>query len=44
MQKQFEDMGEQTGNLTGAEFAVFLQKETEKWAEVIKISGATVSD
>jgi tripartite-type tricarboxylate transporter receptor subunit TctC len=44
VQKKFDGMGSPVGNLTGDDFAKFLKKETEKWAEVVKISGATVSE
>lgn len=44
VQKKFEGMGSPVGDLTGDDFVKFLKKETEKWADVIRISGATVSD
>jgi tripartite-type tricarboxylate transporter receptor subunit TctC len=44
VQKKSEEMGSPVGNLTGEEFTKFLNKETEKWAGVIRISGATASE
>jgi tripartite-type tricarboxylate transporter receptor subunit TctC len=44
VQKKFDEMGSPVGNLTGDAFAKFLKEETEKWADVVKISGATVSE
>ncbi|RKE68245.1 Bug family tripartite tricarboxylate transporter substrate binding protein [Pseudorhodoplanes sinuspersici] len=44
VQKKFEGMGSPVGDLTGDDFAKFLKKETEKWADVIRISGATISE
>ena len=44
VQKKFEGMGTPVGDLSGNDFAKFLKKETEKWADVVRISGATVSE
>lgn len=44
VRKTFEDMGERVGTLTDAAFASFVKKEAEKWAEVVRISGASVAE
>jgi tripartite-type tricarboxylate transporter receptor subunit TctC len=41
LQKKFETTGAQVAAISGAKFADFIKKETEKWADVIKTSGAS---
>jgi len=44
VQKKFDAMGSPVGDLTGDDFAKFLKRETERWAEGVRISGATISE
>ena len=37
---RIHELGAEPGNLTGKAFAEFMQRETEKWGEVIRKSGA----
>lgn len=43
VQKKFEAMGSPVGDISGNDFEKFLKKETEKWADVVRIAGATAS-
>jgi len=38
--RQFLDLGTRAGGNTRAEFASFVKSETQRWAEMVKISGA----
>jgi tripartite-type tricarboxylate transporter receptor subunit TctC len=41
LQKKFETTGAQVAAISGAKFGDFIKMETEKWADVIKTSGAS---
>ena len=43
LQKQFAQQGFDAGWMTPAEYGKFLDNEIRKWAEVVKVSGATVN-
>ena len=40
VQRRFEETGAQAGAIFAQDFRRFLRKERDKWAEVIKASGA----
>lgn len=44
VQKSFEATGAQVAAISGAKFREFLQVETEKWADVIRTSGAFIGE
>jgi tripartite-type tricarboxylate transporter receptor subunit TctC len=44
VQKSFETTGAQVAAISGARFGDFIKTETEKWADVIKRSGASIAD
>lgn len=44
IKKSFEARWSQAANVSGQEFAQYLKREKEKWADVIKISGASVTE
>jgi tripartite-type tricarboxylate transporter receptor subunit TctC len=42
--RRLEDAGAITGNAFGSEFGSFLQKERDKWSDVIRTAGATAPE
>jgi tripartite-type tricarboxylate transporter receptor subunit TctC len=44
VRKNFERTGAQVAAISGASFGNFIKRETEKWAEVIKTSGALIAE
>jgi tripartite-type tricarboxylate transporter receptor subunit TctC len=42
MKKRLADIGADPGGMPPAQFATFIHTETEKWAKVVKESGATI--
>lgn len=42
VQKRFDELGAEPGNVSGAEFGKFLADETTKWTKIIRESGAKV--
>jgi tripartite-type tricarboxylate transporter receptor subunit TctC len=41
VRKRFEEQGVTAGNMTPPQMAAFIRKETEKWGQVVKQSGAS---
>jgi tripartite-type tricarboxylate transporter receptor subunit TctC len=44
IQISFENIGAQPGTMSDSKFAEFLSKETERWSDVIRISGASIEE
>jgi tripartite-type tricarboxylate transporter receptor subunit TctC len=44
VRKDFEKTGAQVAAISGASFGNFIKRETGKWAEVIKTSGALLAE